>query len=479
MRCLTILALVAFWIAAQPHLASAPLPPQLNSCGAVPAAPASLVGSVAGQVVTLRWSAPGGCEPESYVIEAGSAPGLANLASLVVGGVGLTVAAPPGRYHVRVRARNSHGSGAPSNEILVVVGSGCSVPGIPGQPLATTTATSLTIRWSVPTGGGQVSDFVLEFGSRPGISDLAVLVLPAAASTFAATAPPGRYYARLQARNACGAGAYTESIEVVVGRSLPATLPELLGMFGNRSERGSVRVFSTISQDFSDAHAAHGELTWNYFRAVFARSIGARTEMYYTNDEALYRAILAFCPTTYIPGARNLTACYDPAERIYQWVIMPYITPDFGTQLHELSHSFLYATYPASESFPWIKEGSGMYYESGSFVGPTLVVATPHSYLRTHFRRWTNAGRLLPLADLVRLPRDRFYTTEPTLVYSQAGMFYFYLMTQHAAVMSTLVDRLNARTLRDNDAVLAYLTTATGLSLEELDQAYRAYVRQF
>ena len=54
------------------------------------------------------------------MIEAGSAPGLANLASIQVGPVStFTTTAPPGTYYVRVRAINGRGSSQSSNEIVV------------------------------------------------------------------------------------------------------------------------------------------------------------------------------------------------------------------------------------------------------------------------------------------------------------------------------------------------------------------------
>ena len=70
--------------------------------------------------VNLSWSAPSGGPPAGYVIEAGSAPGLTDLASLNVGNVtSFTTTAPPGVYYVRVRAVNDWGTSAPSNEVVV------------------------------------------------------------------------------------------------------------------------------------------------------------------------------------------------------------------------------------------------------------------------------------------------------------------------------------------------------------------------
>lgn len=89
---------------------------------APPQAPSTLSGSVAGGVVTLRWQAAAG-NAVTYVIEAGSAPGLANLAVFPTGHLDTTLVAapPPGTYVVRVRAANAFGVGPASNEVTVVV----------------------------------------------------------------------------------------------------------------------------------------------------------------------------------------------------------------------------------------------------------------------------------------------------------------------------------------------------------------------
>ena len=87
-----------------------------------PAAPGTLTASSADGVVSLAWGAAAG-NATTYVIEAGSAPGLANLAVFQTGHLDTAFAtpAPPGRYYVRVRAANTFGASAPSNEIVVVV----------------------------------------------------------------------------------------------------------------------------------------------------------------------------------------------------------------------------------------------------------------------------------------------------------------------------------------------------------------------
>jgi len=85
--------------------------------------PRTLSAVVTGNLVSLAWEAsasPGA----QVVIEAGSAPGLADLARLTapVGGLSIDVpSVPAGTYFVRVRAVNAAGTSDPSNEIVVRV----------------------------------------------------------------------------------------------------------------------------------------------------------------------------------------------------------------------------------------------------------------------------------------------------------------------------------------------------------------------
>lgn len=91
-------------------------------CAVAPAAPSDLRAEVSGGSVHLTWSpASGSCGPTHYIVEAGSLSGASNLAQITVGGVGLVAQAPPGIYHVRVRAAHAASSSASSNEIVITV----------------------------------------------------------------------------------------------------------------------------------------------------------------------------------------------------------------------------------------------------------------------------------------------------------------------------------------------------------------------
>ena len=93
------------------------------ACTASPGAPGALTSTVTGSTVTLAWSASSG-PVTSYVIEAGSATGLANLANFDTGTTTAGYTATrvgAGTYFVRVRGKNACGVSAASSERAVVV----------------------------------------------------------------------------------------------------------------------------------------------------------------------------------------------------------------------------------------------------------------------------------------------------------------------------------------------------------------------
>ena len=89
-----------------------------------PSAPGFLKSSVSGSTVTLSWLAPEQEFASSYVIQAGSQPGGANLANFDTGNNSPTLVAqgvPSGSYYVRVYGKNTCGLSPPSNEIFMAV----------------------------------------------------------------------------------------------------------------------------------------------------------------------------------------------------------------------------------------------------------------------------------------------------------------------------------------------------------------------
>jgi predicted phage tail protein len=203
---------------------------------AAPNPPHSLAAAVAGNTVTLTWLAPStGAVPASYAVDASLSPGGPLIASFPVASTSLVVnSVPNGVYYVRVRALNVDGSSAASNEVVVVVPGGGSCTSPPNAPTNLTSnvfGVSVTLNWLAPAGGCPAAGYVVQAGSAPGLSNLAVINLAGSATTLSVTAPPGTYYVRVIALN--GFGGSVASNEVVI--AVTTTPPNLAGHWSGTS----------------------------------------------------------------------------------------------------------------------------------------------------------------------------------------------------------------------------------------------------
>ncbi len=184
------------------------------SGGFRPLRPTALVATWVGTNVQLSWTAPSGSPaemPAYYIIEAGSESGDTNVGTVNVGAAtNFVVDVPPGTYYVRVRGVNDRGVSDPSNE-LVLQGRGA--PGTPRNLAMSASGNTVRLSWSAPNSGGPVASYVLEAGSGPGLSDLAVVDI-GSATTFSTVVPPGVYYVRVRAVNARGSGAPSNQVTI-------------------------------------------------------------------------------------------------------------------------------------------------------------------------------------------------------------------------------------------------------------------------
>jgi hypothetical protein len=177
--------------------------------GSLPAAPQNLTAAVTGNLFRIAWRAAinvATAPIQSYVIEAGSGPGLSDLANFATGSPETQFVTPPvpnGSYFVRLRARNRLGTGPPSGEIRVIVG-----PPPPNAPVLSGSVGaggSVTLSWTAPTTGAAVIGYQLQAGTTPGSSNAAVLnLLPLQRSFATAGVPQGTYYVRVVAMSAQG-----------------------------------------------------------------------------------------------------------------------------------------------------------------------------------------------------------------------------------------------------------------------------------
>ena len=202
--------------------------------GTAPGSPGNLMSSVNGSTVNLGWLGPtSGDQPTSYVIEAGSAPGLSNIVVFDTGtaaGGFTATSVPTGTYYVRVRAKNAAGTSGPSNEVIVTVGSGSPPPCI-GALLGTPTNLAVSINGSTATftwnatagiGGCAPTEYSVVAGSTPGTENLGAFLTGSTATTFsAADVPAGTYYVRVRGVN-LGYSPSSNEVTVIVGSSTPS-----------------------------------------------------------------------------------------------------------------------------------------------------------------------------------------------------------------------------------------------------------------
>ncbi len=194
------------------------IPVTVTTLAPVPAAPVNLQAFLSGTTATFTWGpGAGGPTPLAVYIEAGTAPGAANLVatylppstSISVSGV------PPGSYWVRVYAVNASGRSNPSNEVRldVPVGGGCTPPSASGLNV-NVSGNTVAFGWT-PIGG--VASYRLEVGTGPAGPMVASQTLPASTTSIAYPgAPAGTFYARVVTVSPCGA----ESASAVVAFSV-------------------------------------------------------------------------------------------------------------------------------------------------------------------------------------------------------------------------------------------------------------------
>ncbi|HQZ40911.1 MAG TPA: hypothetical protein PLH72_17920 [Vicinamibacterales bacterium] len=193
----------------------------------VPAAPINLQAALSGTAVSLVWAAgSGGGPPLGVVLEAGTAPGAANLGalSLPLSTQATVPAVTPGTYFVRAYAVNGSGRSRSSNEVRVdmPIGGGCTTPGSPSLT-PSVSGTTVSFAWSAVAGA---ASYRLEVGSGP--SGPVLLSESFAAPTTSRSypnAPAGTHYARLFAVSACGAEAPSAMSSFTVTAPPPGTGP--------------------------------------------------------------------------------------------------------------------------------------------------------------------------------------------------------------------------------------------------------------
>lgn len=198
--------------------------------GSAPAAPSSLtwggLNDRARGAFSFRASGPGD-PPTTYVLYSKHEgdPVRETVLGLLVGDVlsGTFVPLLPGSYLMAVAARNAAGESAPSNIVSFTVGCDIFTPSAPQAFAAGANGSTVSAAWSAPLKGADPLGYVIDAGTASGQSDLTGAGLSVTETSFSyAGAPPGKYYLRVHAANACGVGPASNEAVVTVESSSPA-----------------------------------------------------------------------------------------------------------------------------------------------------------------------------------------------------------------------------------------------------------------
>jgi predicted phage tail protein len=185
----------------------------VEGCRAAPLPPSGLAATIAGNEVTLDWTVP---VASGQVLEAGSAPGAANLAAIPLSGsqTRFTATAPAGTYYVRVRASNECGTSAASNEVTVVVAAP-TAPGAPTMAAPTITGSTVALAWTPAGTGGPPTSFLVTASLAPAGAIIASITATTPSLTVTSV-PRGTYYVRVRAINTVGPSPPSNEVTVAV-----------------------------------------------------------------------------------------------------------------------------------------------------------------------------------------------------------------------------------------------------------------------
>lgn len=187
-------------------------------CVGPPGVP-TLTGTSYGSIIRVSWQPGAGASPTTYFLQAGSAPGLSDLATLALDSGTTSVSAPVshGTYIIRVSAVNGCGASRASEEVFITVGDQPPVvPGAPGDLSQEVWGSTVSLTWTPPSTGGAATSYVIEATDIHG-NPLVTFDTGNPATTLSHSGVgAGTYVVRVRAANAAGTGPPTPPVVVTV-----------------------------------------------------------------------------------------------------------------------------------------------------------------------------------------------------------------------------------------------------------------------
>lgn len=186
-----------------------------------------------------------------------------------------------------------------------------------------------------------------------------------------------------------------------------------------------------------------------------------------------------------IPQIAMTNGLYYMPDRTTYFFHNPESEGGLDTLYHEATHQFFFENTSrdrriAEDGHFWIVEGIACYMESFRSRDGLIEVGDPH-----HIRFQAARYRLLHdryyvrLKDFVRLGREEFQT-HPSIktIYSQAsGMAHFFMHYDGGSYRDALIAHLQQLYRPRPPAVIADLSSLTGVAYDQLDREYILYIK--
>jgi hypothetical protein len=146
---------------------------------------------------------------------------------------------PPGTYFVRVRGRDSAGTGPASNEVTVIVTGSGPAPGpcVPRNLSGIVIGSDVALGWDEPSGAGSQcgsNSYLVQVGSAPGASDLAQVSTPGLIGAFNVSGVgAGTFYIRVRSQGPGGVSAPSNEVVITVTGIRPPGTTTWAGLVAN------------------------------------------------------------------------------------------------------------------------------------------------------------------------------------------------------------------------------------------------------
>ncbi|HUU33408.1 MAG TPA: fibronectin type III domain-containing protein, partial [Vicinamibacterales bacterium] len=191
-------------------------------CRRQPGNPTALTATTNEGLVSLAWTDPDGCSGTSYTVSIGTRENTADVQLLSSDDPSVTTLLASGTYFARVATHSEIGTSQSSVLRFTVQGNQCVTPRFRTKLKSSVSGRRVGLSWSPNDPDLAFDDdkvapvsYLIEAGSAPDSANYGSAPM-GRERAFLTDAPPGVYYVRVRPVNACGAGAASNEVRLLV-----------------------------------------------------------------------------------------------------------------------------------------------------------------------------------------------------------------------------------------------------------------------